>query len=220
MIEILERLRLAAGTLAAIAALVLVDAAAAPGAHAQAEPAGPPVWGFVSARYSTGTAGFLFGGYGYGPAFAMVGMVNNPRSGYTEFLGGAGGRFVTGPRVSHAVAFAASHATEAWYAQIYWLPTLAFGSMTVEATVQASAPLEDAGDAQLAINPLTVHLRLAPRVSIGPVAQVALQDGIGPAYAAGAGVRLTVPAGAVTVDLLRGIRAFDHEVRISFRAFY
>jgi hypothetical protein len=63
-------------------------------------------------------------------------------------------------------------------------------------------------------------VRITPQLSIGPMAQLALQDGMGPAYAAGAGVRVTVPAGAATIELLRGIRAFDDEARISFRAFY
>jgi hypothetical protein len=31
---------------------------------------------------------------------------------------------------------------------------------------------------------------------------------------------VAVPAGAVTLDLLRGLESFDDEARLSFRAFY
>lgn len=81
-------------------------------------------WGFVTARYSTGTSGFLFGGY-------------------TEFLGGVGARFATGPSVSHAVAVAASRATESWYGQLYWLPALSIGRAGVEATGSDRATLRE-----------------------------------------------------------------------------
>lgn len=204
----------------AIAVLALATLAPLAAGRAQADSAAAPTWGFVTARYSSGTSGFVFGGYGYGPGFAMIGMVNNPHSGYTEFLGGAGARFALGSRTSHAVAVAASRATESWYAQLYYLPTVTLGPAVAEATFQLYAPLEAGGDAQLAINPLSLLVSVHPRIALGASWQLALQEGIGPGQAAGAAVRVTVPAGAITLDLLHGLRAFDDEIRLSFRAFY
>lgn len=208
------------GMAGSVAALVLVSLMAVPAAQAQADSNPGRTWGFVTARYSTGTSGFVFGGYGYGPAFAMIGMVNNPHSGYTEFLGGAGARFALGHHTSHAVALAASRATEAWYAQLYYLPTITIGRTSTEATIQLYVPAESAGDLQFAVNPLSFLVDVGRRVAIGGTYQLSMQEGLETGHAAGMAVRVTIPAGAITLDLLRGLSAFDDEVRLSFRAFY
>jgi hypothetical protein len=205
---------------ASIAIALLLSLSFTTEARAQEEAPAPTSWGFVSARYSSGTAGFIFGGYGVGPMFAMVGMVNNPRSGYDEVLAGLGARFDLGRWTSHAVALAASRATESWYGQLYYLPSVTIGRTTAEATFQYYLPAESSGDTQFGINPVSVLFDVGHRISLGGSYQLALQSGDGPRQAAGPAIRLAIPAGALTVDLLRGVRAFNDEVRVSFKAFH
>src|SRR3954468_11020013 len=91
-------------------------------ARCQSTPSAP--WGLFSVRYDTRTSDFIYAGYGYGNTFAMVGLLDNPRSGYSELLGGLGRRFSIANGPTQFAAIAAAHATEGWYAQLYFLPTL------------------------------------------------------------------------------------------------
>lgn len=203
------------GTSSVLLALVLV---AARGAAAQGD--ADRAWGFVSLRYSSATADFLFAGYGHGPAFGVVGMVNNPRSGYTEIIGGVGTRFALGAASTHAIALTASRATESWYSQLYYLPTITLGRLKAEATFQLYMPGGPEGVKQIAINPVSLLVPVARAVSVGASYQLAAQERDGPSDGAGPSVHLAVPRGTLSVDLMKGLRAFRDEVRVSFRAFF
>src|SRR5436190_16418026 len=99
-----------------VAAILTLFATAARGQ----ESAG--TWGFVSAQYNTRSSAYIYTGYGWRGAFAMAGVVNNPRSGYAELLAGVGGVFKTGPEAEHWLAFATARTADVSFAQIYWLP--------------------------------------------------------------------------------------------------
>lgn len=198
-----------------LATCLLVPLRAAP-----AQSAVDPTWGFISARYSSATADFIFAGYGHGPVFGMVGMVNNPRSGYTEVLGGVGARFPLGAAPSHAVALAASRATESWYTQLYYLPTVTLGRIAAEATLQLYMPAGSGGVRQFGINPLSVLTPVVGDFAAGASYQLGTEEHAGPRHAAGPALRVTIPKGALTLDLLRGLRDFNDEARVSFRAFF
>ena len=180
-------------------------------------PEASTAWSFMSVRFSTGTSSFIFAGYGHRDVFGMVGLVDNPRSGYTELIGGVGARFALG-RTSHAAALAYSRATESRYAQLYWIPSVTIARVTAEATVQLYVPTETSGYAQFGVNPLSLSAPLTTRLSAGASYQLAAQEGGGPGHAAGPMLRLAVPKGAFTLDLLRGLRDFNDEARVSFRA--
>lgn len=198
--------------------ITLVCCLAVPGsAAAQTSPARS--WGFVSARYSTGSSA-LFGGYGYGPAFGVAGMIINPRSGYTELIGGAGLRFSLGRASSHTAAIAAARATDASYAQLYYLPSITFGRITTELTLLAYMPNGPHGTKQFYVNPASVLVALPGGVSIGASYRLGMEENIGTRQGAGPTIQMAVPKGALTVDLLRGMQAFKDEARVSFRAFF
>lgn len=177
-------------------------------------------WGFVSLRYSSETASYLFGGYGYGPAFGVVGMVNNPRSGYTEIIGGVGLRFALGSASTHAVALTASRATESWYSQLYYLPSVTVGPLRADATIQAYMPGGRDGVMQVSVNPVSLVVPLARGVAVGASYQLGAQERDGPSDGAGPRVELAVPRGTLAVDVMKGLRAFRDEVRVSFKAFF
>src|SRR6185436_9371241 len=93
-------------------------------------------WGFVSAQYNTRSSSYIYTGYGWRGAFAMAGVVNNPRSGYAELLGGVGGILKIGAEAEHWLAVATTRAGTNSFAQIYWLPKVHVGAVTSRATVK------------------------------------------------------------------------------------
>ncbi len=207
-------------TLSRLCGSVLLALCLVPSDALRAQSSPDPTWGFVSVRYSGATAGFLLGGYGHGPVFGLVGMANNPRAGHTELLGGLGIRFALGAATSHAVVLATSRAAESRSTQLYYLPAVTLGRATAEATLRMYMPGSASGAKQFGINPVSVFIAVGSGISVGGSYQLALQEGAGPKQGAGAAVRLTVPKGALTLDLLRGVRAFPDEARASFRAFF
>src|SRR5262245_1211920 len=62
-----------------------------PDLRAQVRTARMDTWGFVNVRYDTRSSASIYTGYGWRRAFAMGGMVQNPRTGSAEMLGGFGG---------------------------------------------------------------------------------------------------------------------------------
>ncbi|MDB4878803.1 MAG: hypothetical protein JWL60_249 [Gemmatimonadetes bacterium] len=192
-----------------MAVATLLTLAAPHSAPAQDRPA---AWGFVNARYDTRTSSFLYSGYGHGPLFAFAGVLANPRSGYTEVLGGAGATFDAGSGSSHMVALAAARATEAWYAQLYYLPTVRAGILTARATTQLYIPLEGAGVRQLAITPLSVTMPVARRLEAGLATEVAAAQGAATYLGIGPELRLAIPRATLGTDLFlevtegRGLR--------------
>src|SRR6185295_20173134 len=69
---------------------------------------GSGTWGFVNARYDTRSSASIYTGYGWRSAFAMGGVLNNPRSGNAEMLGGVGAVLRTGAHAHHWLAVASA----------------------------------------------------------------------------------------------------------------
>jgi hypothetical protein len=174
-------------------------------------------FGFTSTRYSNTTADFIFTGYGSRNVFGMLGLVLNPRSGYSEVLGGVGIRFALGS-TNHAVALTYAEATDSPYTQIYFLPSVTLGATNVEATFQLYMPSASRGVWQFGLNPLSVFTEVAGPVSVGGSYQLNTQERGLPQHLAGPAFRLILPRGVLTLDLLNGIKRSQNEIRASFRA--
>lgn len=199
--------------------LVLALGAACPrpsGAQAVAAPS----WGFVAVRYSSALSDYIYAGYGWHAPFVMVGMLQNPRSGYTELLGGIGVRFPLGRRSTNLVAVAASKATDSWYIQLYYLPEVSLGGTTLTGTFQLSVPDQRSGVTQFAITPATVWVRLNPTVSVGATWHLEAVRLVAPHERIGPSLRLAVPRGALALFFLKGIRNYRDEARAAVTLSY
>lgn len=184
-------------------------------ASAVSAQAAPAVWGFFNARYDTQTSNFIYAGYGYGRLFGFGGVLANPRSGYTEVVGGAGATF-GGSRFSSLVGVAAAKASEAWYAQLYYLPTVRVGRSTTRATLEWYFPLEDPGVRQFAVTPLSITMPLAPRVEAGVAGELAAAQGAQSSVWVGPELRLNIPRATIGVDAFASVAKADNR----FRAFF
>ncbi len=173
-------------------------------------------WGFVNARYDTRSSAYIYTGYGWRGAFAMAGVVNNPRTGYSELVGGAGVVFKTGPEAEHWVAFATAGAGPRSFAQIYWLPKVRTGAVTSRATVKWKIPYDGSESQKFSVSPLSMTVPFGGRLAGGVAMEVAAAEGAHTNIGAGPELRLKLPGAALGLDALGDVTGKVSGVRVFF----
>jgi len=166
---------------------------------------GVQTWGFVNARIDTRSSASIYTGYGWRGMFAMGGMVQNPRAGTTEVLGGIGAAFRIGARTEHWLAVASARTGGISSAQVFWLPTLRAGGVTTRAQVKWTAPYEGRAPQKLSVSPLSVTRPVAGRLAAGMAIELAAAENARTAIATGPQLRLRLPRATLTTDVLRDV---------------
>lgn len=170
---------------------------------------------FVYARLSSARASALYAAYSLGAAAAFFGVVQNPRSGYREVIGGLVTRLVSGEQaVGIAVAWADGPGEE--YVQVYAVPSLRGGPWSLSGTIELYEPWRGAGIRQLYIDPLSVLRRVGPRWQVGASYTLSVAAGEDPQHRAGPAAQLALGGGALKGELLFGTASTD--VRVGYQA--
>ena len=196
-----------------VSILLLLAVASAPTARGQANsPTG--TWGFVNTRYDTRSSVSIYTGYGWHSVFAMGGVLHNPSTGNAEILGGVGVVFRTWPRADHWLAFATARMGNDSYAQVYWLPTVRVGVVTVRANAKWTIPYEGSAPSRLSVSPLSVtgslnrHLAAGVAVDMVAAEQKRGSAGVGPE------LRLRLPGAVLVGDALYDITTHGSRQRV------
>ena len=196
---------------------IVIGALTLPAAPLAAQAGTPPKsWGFVSARYDARSSSSIYTGYGWGAAFAMAGVVHNPRSGYAELTGGVGAAFRTGSRAEHLLAVAAGRTSDVSLAQLYWLPKLRLRAVTARATVKWEVPTTAGAGQELGISPLSLTVPFVRRLAGGVALDMAAAEGSRTTLRPGVQLRLSLPGAAVGADALRDVRGNSSRLRLHF----
>ena len=196
--------------------LLLFAAVSARSAEAQSSAVTP--LNFIFARFASRSSHTLYAGYGIGRGVVIAGMVQNPRTGYREIIAGAGVQVFPRRRSGATIVLAGADASESAYLQVYIVPSLALWSIAIAGTVEAYQPLERAGSRQLGLNPLTAVVRIHGPLSAGATYLWSIAEHEPAQQAAGPALKLVLPKGSVTLDLIRTLSRFASEVRLSFQA--
>lgn len=186
-------------------------------AQGLAPSAGPS---FMIARFASRGALTFYGGYRVGPAFGFVGMVQNPRTQYREALAGVGRNVMAENGNGVTVGLAGAYASDGWYAQLYLLPALRTGPFDFNATIEFYEPLERDGARQIYTTPANGYLVLSNRLAVGATYLLSAQHGQAAGHAAGPSVRLTIPRGSLTLDLVGKVTRAHDEVRLTARSYF
>lgn len=186
----------------------------APSARGQAGGTRAGTWGFVNVRYDARSSSSIYTGYGWGPAFAMAGVVHNPRSGYAELAAGVGASFSTGSRAEHWLVVATARTADVSLAQLYWLPKVRLGVVTARATVKWEIP--NTGGQELGISPLSLTLPFRGRLAGGVAMDLAAAEGARSTIRPGVQLRLRIPGALVGADALRDVRGNSSRFRLHF----
>jgi hypothetical protein len=173
-------------------------------------------WGFVSARYDTRASAYIYTGYGWRNAFAMAGVVNNPRTGFAELAAGAGVIFKTSADAEHWVAFTTAGSGSLSSAQIYWLPKVRTGAVTSRATVKWKIPYRGSQPQKLSVSPLSMTVPLLGGLGGGVATEVSAAERSPTDIGAGPELRLRLPGAALVLDAFGNVTGKTSGVRLSF----
>jgi hypothetical protein len=197
---------------AALVAVLLLPSVA----RSQAAAPSPSPWGLFSARYDTRTSDFIYAVYGVGNTFGMVGVLHNPRSDYSEVLGGVGRNFRIAAGPTQTVALGVADASDAWYAQVYVLPALRRGPLWVRATSELYVPLERAGTVQFSVSPVSATLALSHLLEAGVSMDLSVAQNAAASTAAGPEIRVALPKAVLGADLQKDLGHAGGRFRMFF----
>ena len=159
----------------------------------------------------------MYAAYSLGRAAAVFGMVVNPRTDYHELIAGGVMR-VAHPHGSTLIALTAADASDAWYLQLYVVPSITVGIASFGGTLEFYQPLERAGTYDLDVNPINALIRVARGVNAGASYRIGLAEGAVRKQAAGLMIQTGIPRGAITVEWLAGLSRLHGDVRASLNA--
>lgn len=196
-------------------AAALILAAVATAVHGQGK-SRDGAWAFVNARYDTRSSGSVYAGSGWGPAFAMGGVMHNPRSASADLLGGVGAVVRTGAHAEHWLALAAARTAAGSTAQLYWLPTVRTGNVTTRAQVKWTIPHAGRAAQKLALSPLSMTLPVWRRFAAGVAVEVAAAEGARTSIGTGPQLRFKLPRAVVGADALREVTGNGSRMRLFF----
>lgn len=178
---------------------------------AQSEPTSA---GFIDVRYATHTSLTLYAGFNVGTTLLIAGMVRNPRSDYSEIVGGVA-RDV-GARTSARVAIAGAYASDGWYAQLYVLPSTTVGPVKLSGLLLGYLPLDSRGARQFYVNPLSAAVPVSGRLALGGSYTLGTQAGLAAVQRAGPMLQLATSRFTMNAILLGGINGAADELRVGF----
>jgi hypothetical protein len=132
---------------------------------------------------------------------------------YREFQVGLGRAFGT----SQVFALAL-RASDGWYLQLVGTPSISRGRLSASAFVADYIPLQDGEVKQLLIDPATVLVKMAGRLSVGASYTMYKAQGLALKHAVGPTLQVVLPKGSVNIDFFEGLSGnYRREVRITFQ---
>ncbi len=194
-------------------ALFACGLAAAPARAQQSDP-GPSL---LIVRYATRSSFAMYSGYQAHAWLAFAGMLSNPRSEYREILGGIGRPISLGGS-SLTLATAMAWTNTGWYSELYLLPNVRVGALTVSATVEGVQPFSSAGTRGVYLSPGNALVALGKGFSTGFGVYASAEQGNSSTLGIGPAFQRAVPKGSVTLELIKGVRAAADELRLTVRS--
>ena len=185
-------------------------------APARAQSAAGP--SFLIFRYASQSSLGMYSGYTAGPVIVVVGMLHNPRSSYREIMGAVGRRVAAANGNGVMIAPAIAYTNTGWYSQLYFVPDVRVGRLTVSGTLQLAQPLSERGSQAAYISPGNALFNVGGGISVGAAYYAGLERGSLPSHGAGPAIQRAVPHGSITLELVKGIAAASDEVRLTLRS--
>ena len=199
----------------AVALCVYALPRAAPAQGGAGAEAGPS---FLIARYASRSSLGMYSGYQAGPALFVVGLLHNPRTEYQEAMAAIGHPFSLGRGNSAILAAASAYTNTGWYAQLYAVPTLQFGRLFVQATVELAEPLSDAGTRGVFVSPGNALYDLGKGFAAGLGYYDDMEHSATPYHGLGPALRRSVPHGSVTFEWIADMTGNADEFRMTLRS--
>jgi hypothetical protein len=169
---------------------------------------------FLFSRYSTVSSSSFYAVCGLGRASLVLGVVDNPHTGYREVIGGGLSQLAWGQQAI-AVALAGAAASDSKYLQVYVLPSFILGRLRLSGAIEWYQPLERAGVHQLDVNPMTLLVPLTSRLALGAFSTLGVTAGAPLRLRAGPVLQLGIASSALRLECARNVSGSSSELRMT-----
>jgi hypothetical protein len=146
----------------------------------------------------------------------MVGALINPRSEWTQLLAAVGRTFSFANGPTQSAAIGAARASDGWYAQVYYLPSVQRGAFRLRATSEWDLPLNRSGTQQFSLSPLSATLTLSKFFEAGAAMDLYAARGESTSAAVGPEIRLAIPNAVLGADAQQVLGSRATRLRIFF----
>lgn len=187
--------------------------------NASAEP--KRVAGFVVARYVEDGTRSIYAAQRVGPVMLLGGLVRNVRTDLTTAVVGFGDMPAARGPFSLSTFVAGARNSDGTSLRVYLSPTARLGLLTANATIGAFQPLGNSkAVAQASVNPLTLALRVTPRIKAGVATIADFAEGRDVKTSGGPYATVRVPGGVASVEWMTWHHHARRELRWGFSSTY
>ncbi len=116
------------------------------------------------------------------------------------------------------VALAFADAADGRYAQLYVVPGLKSGLLSLSCTIELYEPLGGSGTRQLYLDPVTLLRRMGPRWEVGASYGLGASTGDAPQHRVGPAFQVAIGRGSLRIELLRDFTRSSTDVRAVYQA--
>ena len=122
---------------------------------------------FVVARYKVGSTASLFSAGRVGAGMVVAGAITNPATGYDAIVIGGGTRLRLAANARTSVILAGASATDGSSLRLYVTPTVALGTVLVNAIAAGYEPVSGTNRRQVSLDPLTLSAAVSGGLRLG-----------------------------------------------------
>jgi hypothetical protein len=177
--------------------------------------AAPPYYVYMRAGGASAT--YAYAMYSTGKAVFGIGVLADWRNAYREFAAGAGLNLYSESGNGATVMAAVADASDSRYLELWLFPAVASGRLSFTGFGGLYVPVDQAGVWQYYLDPGALFWRVTGPVAVGAsysgykIEGLAARHGIGPA------VQIVIPHGSAIVEVLRELKNFDDDVRVTLQ---
>ena len=176
---------------------------------------GTPYYLYLRAGHASPT--YAYAVYSVGTLAVGLGVVADWRNTYREFAAGAGVNLYAKNGSGMTVMGAFADASDSRYLEVWVFPTVVRKRLTLTGYGGVYIPAESVGVWQYYLDPLAVFWRVGGPLAVGAAYSGYKIQGLTARHGMGPAVQVAIPRGSVIVEVLRELKEFDNDVRVTLQ---
>lgn len=170
---------------------------------------------YLRAGGTSPTYGYVL--YNVGTGVFGIGVLADWRNAYREFTAGAGLNLYAKSGDGATVMAAVADASDSWYLEVWVFPAVATGRLSLTGFGGLYVPAEQAGVWQYYFDPAAIFWRVGGSIAIGSSYSGYKVEGLPPRHGVGPAMQILIPHGTAMVEILRQLKNFRHEMRVTMQ---
>lgn len=150
------------------------------------------------------------------PLVVLASIIDPHSTDYREYLGGLGLN-IAGSNNGILPFMVISKASDSWYTELLVFSYVIQGRQNLSAFTGLYLPTQTQGVYQFFVDPATLLIQINKWLAVGGSYTLFGGDGFASEHGIGPSVQFPIPLGTATVDLLKGIRNMDNDLRLTLQ---